>query len=94
MSFQTSLAPTTSVAHTLGHDGYWNDMIHLEHRAHFLHALQQQTRDEHEGLTGFMHDRQELNPGRRRIPQSEQDEDRWRHVPGRDPVTEERGMGA
>jgi hypothetical protein len=31
-----------------------------------------------------------------KIPRSEQDEDRWRfemEMPGRDPVTEERGMG-
>ena len=33
---------------------------------------------------------------RDRIPSHEQDEDRWRFerpIPGRDPVTEERGMG-
>jgi hypothetical protein len=32
-----------------------------------------------------------------KIPRHEQDEDRWRFerpIPGRDPVTEERGMGA
>jgi hypothetical protein len=32
----------------------------------------------------------------RKIPRNEQDEDRWRfekEMPGRDPVTEERGMG-
>jgi hypothetical protein len=32
---------------------------------------------------------------RGKIPSHEQDEDRWRHeIPGRDPVTEVRGMGA
>lgn len=58
-------------------EDYWTNMSPA-HRALFTHASQRQVDGGREG---------------RWIPRSEQDEDRWRHLPGRDPVTEERGMG-
>jgi len=60
-------------------DEYWAN-VSPAHRALFMHASQRQVGDE--------------GGGERWIPRSEQDEDRWRYLPGRDPVTEERGMGA
>jgi hypothetical protein len=73
-----------SAARTTRDAEYWDNMS-AEHRAHFMHAPQY--------MNEMMDDAQELDMSRR-IPRNEQDEDRWRHVPGRDPVTEERGMGA
>lgn len=98
MRFQTSLEPTTSAARTTSNEyqGYWDNMS-PEHVAHYMHVSQQQMQadDVFEGMHAMMDDRQELHTPVPRMPRSEQDGDRWRFerpMPGRDPVTAEKGL--
>jgi hypothetical protein len=81
---------------TNGDPGYWNNMTKSQ-MEHYMHASQRRVNmdDEFKGMHGMMDDRQETYTPSPKIPRSEQDEDRWRFqrpMPGRDPVTAEKGI--
>jgi hypothetical protein len=96
MRFQTSLERTTSGGRTITikRRGYWENVTKRD-MEHYMHASQRQSNDEFAGMHGMMDDRQETYTPTPRIPRAEQDEDRWRFerpMPGRDPVTAEKGI--
>jgi hypothetical protein len=65
----------------------------IDHERAMQSMLEQHEANHRQLLQREAHDQQRRS---QRIPRSEQDEDRWRFerpMPGRDPVTAERGMG-
>ena len=79
MRFQISLEATTSRERTTD-DEHDAEQIPTQTRMQDFGQRLQRQFDESQQM--------------KRIPRNEQDEDRWRHaMPGRDPVTEERGPG-
>jgi hypothetical protein len=80
MRFQISLETTTPTAHI------------TDHEVRSQSYMMQETQGSRYTQIG----EQPWRDRKQRIPRHEQDEDRWRFerpIPGRDPVTEERGMG-
>lgn len=80
MRSQTSLEATTPVARTTD-----DKSVRYTESTNMMHDIYRRM--------GY----QPSQMSEARIPRHEQDEDRWRFerpIPGRDPVTEERGMGA
>lgn len=91
MRYQTSLGATTPPARIITAEDTARELRELEEIYESLRVSNDEAPEKHERPER----RKPKEPSRgEKIPRHEQDEDRWRFerpLPGRDPVTEERG---